>query len=112
MSNQGKDEWGEPIQRLDYRRPSPSGRQPGGSFSAFFLGLVLGCMFTAGYFYVVLIVSKSSSSLLPYGSLIIKCVAGWALMARGGPLRSFGIGVLVSIPLGLLIFFGVVCGIV
>ena len=112
VSNQPKDDWGDPIPPLDYQASRPNQRPPlAASFGVFFLAIVLGCLFTYGFVHWVNSINFTSS-VLPYGSLIIKIAACIVLIARPGYPRSAGLGILVSIPLGVLIFVCVLCGLI
>jgi hypothetical protein len=90
---------------LDYS--SPQTPPPEGSWGLFVLGAIAGIVFSACYY---LILGWSGvASVIPFvafGAVVIKIVVGIRLL-RVPPARRFGIGLIASIPLAILIFVGI-----
>jgi hypothetical protein len=113
MSEPQKDDRDQSAHPLEYQRPTGP-QQPGtyraaAAFGVFFVSVIAGCLFTLLYIRLMESLQRDVGNLI-YGSLLIKIVAAIVLIPRPGWRRSAGIGLLVSIPIGVFIFFAVLCG--
>jgi hypothetical protein len=79
----------------------------------FVLGVVAGLLLSLGY-YVAL-----GNGLIPgaslgvgLGAVVIKIAAGITLVASAPRWKSFGIGLIASIPIAILIFVGLCFGLI
>jgi hypothetical protein len=92
---------------LDYSSGRFQPSEPEGSWGWFALGAVAGLLFSIAYY--ALLIQFSILNQLPFvgfGAVGIKVVTGVRLM-RVPRWRRFGIGVIASIPLAVLILVGI-----
>jgi hypothetical protein len=92
---------------LDYSSGRFQPSEPEGSWGSFALGAVAGLLFSIAYY--TLMIQFSVFDKLPFvgfGAVVIKVLAGLRLM-RVPRWRKFGIGVIASIPLAVLILVGI-----
>jgi hypothetical protein len=100
---------------LDYGTsslPAPP-RSRRASWGMFFLGIVAGLILSLCYYLAL------GNGLIPgaslgfgLGAVVIKVAGGVALIASAPRWKSFGIGLIVSIPVAILIFVGLCFGII
>jgi hypothetical protein len=90
----------------------PLPRSRGATWGMFFLGIVAGLVLSCCYYFAL------GNGLIPgaslgvgLGAVVIKIAAGVALIASAPRWKSFGIGLIVSIPVAILIFVGLCFGI-
>jgi hypothetical protein len=89
-----------PPSRLNYQARQPEPRPP--VITSAVLGALAGCLVS----YVAYVLGFEIAPVMVALVLVAKVVVGRGLR-RNPKLRGFGIGVLLSIGLGVLIFFGV-----
>jgi hypothetical protein len=97
---------------LEYGTPSPPTRFGWGQFAA---GVFGGLAFSVVYYFVFAAVASASTAAGPvllgtFGAVAIKTVAGVAL-ARTPRWKALGIGLIASIPIGLMVLAGLCFGI-
>jgi hypothetical protein len=92
--------------------PLPS-RSRGASWGMFFLGIVAGLIVSTCY-YIAL-----GNGLIPgaslgvgLGAVVLKIAGGIVLITTAPRWKSFGIGLIVSVPLAILIFVGLCFGLI
>src|SRR4051812_35437411 len=103
-----------PPPRLDYTHSGPSplpARSRGATWGMFGFGVGSGLVFSLIYY------AGLASGILPgtslglgLGAVTVKLAVGISLISTVPRWRSFGIGLLVSIPVAILIFVGVCFG--
>jgi hypothetical protein len=93
--------------------PPPLPRGRGATWGLFFLGVVVGLGVSLVYYVALgngLIPGASLGAGL--GAVVLKITAGVALIASAPRWKSFGIGLIASIPIAILIFVGLCFGII
>jgi hypothetical protein len=91
---------------LDYAYQRDTPPPPEGTWTMFVLGAIAGLVFSVAYY--ALLISFSLMGQMPFagfGAVAAKVVVGIRMM-RSPKWRRFGIGLLVSIPLAVLILVG------
>jgi hypothetical protein len=106
----------EPIPpTLNYgtSRPPPLPRSRGATWGMFVLGVVAGLILSCCYYFAL------GNGLIPgaslgfgLGAVVIKIAGGIALIAAAPRWKSFGIGLIVSIPIAILLFVGLCFGLI
>ena len=96
---------------LDYRRPpAPPRRGPLGltSVGKYALGVFAGLAISLGYYFVLARVGADTFVEL-FGAVLFKLVVGVALLFVES-WRAFGLGLVTSVPIAVLIFMGICFG--
>jgi hypothetical protein len=100
---------------LNYGTSGPTAppRSRGASWGMFFLGIVAGLVLSCCYYLAL------GNGLIPgaslgfgLGAVVIKVAGGVALIASAPRWKSFGIGLIVSIPVAILVFVGLCFGVI
>lgn len=98
----------EPDPRtLDYGRPARPryGRWVLGAFGKYVLGVVCGLVISTAYYAVLLKAGGSDDPAVLLAAVGVKLVAGLFLLFVDR-WRAFGVGLITSVPIAVLIFFG------
>src|SRR5688572_6531851 len=97
-------------QRLDYQRPMPRQRSRG-SWGMYFFGLAIGLSFSVLYYALLGMNVTGHTPAGPLGAVALKLAIGIGLLFVPG-WKSFGIGLITSVPIAVLIFVSLCFGLI
>ena len=91
-------------QRLDYQ-PPPLPQRTRGSWGMYFFGLAVGLGFSVIYYILLGMDVTGHTPVGALGAVVLKLAIGIGLLFVPG-WKSFGIGLITSVPIAVLIFVG------
>ena len=91
-------------QRLDYQFPAAPQR-PRGSWGMYFFGLAIGLSFSVLYYILLGMNVTGHTPAGPLGAVLLKLTVGIGLLFVPR-WKSFGLGLITSVPIAVLIFLG------
>ena len=98
-------------QRLDYRAPVPEQPVYGRSRGMYFLGLFAGLGLSVVYYILLGMNVTGHTPAGPLGAVVLKLAIGIGLLFVPG-WKAFGLGLITSVPIAVLIFVSLCFGIV
>ena len=103
-------EHGDP-QRLDYQPPTPAPRRRDASWGMYFLGLFAGLGLSVVYYILLGMNVTGHTPAGPLGAVVLKLAVGIGLLFVPG-WKSFGVGLITSVPIAVLIFVSLCFGLI
>jgi hypothetical protein len=101
----------EPPPKLNYQPPIAMPRSRGASWGMYFLGLFSGFAVSFAYYVLLGMNVAGHTPIGPLGAVAFKIAVGVALLFVPR-WKSFGLGLITSVPIAILIFVSLCFGII